>query len=683
MSSNTDSASNANTDNAGHKHAGLVVGIGPGQDYGVIPQTLRERGVGFTVIREPYDCDLNPVSILLLDAELLESADISGWTEAAAPGSLIIDEALLNGTSVDLVDHPSLFTIPTAADEKLRRNIFEMAARHWLLQKKNRDMESMLDQRDSHITRLTEIAIALSAEKNLTRLLALIIEEAQDLACCDAASMFLIDRQNKDQPELVFKLTANDSIDLDFKEFRFPMDDRSLAGYVATHAKELIIDDAYEIGADAPFAFNRVFDEQNNYRTRSMLTLPMLNFRGEVIGVLQFINKKINRATKLSGSQQTVDVTLPFTAQDAQILRALASESAVAIENNILLENINRLFSGFIQASVMAIEQRDPTTSGHSFRVADLTTELAKMLPQSPFSRLHQFHFSAQELLELRYASLLHDFGKVGVREDVLVKAKKLEPGQFEIIRYRIRYMQERLRREAAEMLLKDADPQVQHEIRVKLEKEMSRLDDFISAIRLANEPSILPDGSFEFLQEIHTYPFPSPDEEVETLINADECSRLSMRKGSLTDSERREIESHAQHTANFLKLIPWTPELAKIPAIASAHHEKLDGTGYPDGLHSDDIPIGSKMMTICDIYDALTASDRPYKRAMPVEGAYAILEAEAKNGKVDSDLVRVFIDAKVDDVLVGKDYRSAADSKVGYAHHVCDMDLHIDHDNK
>ena len=175
---------------------------------------------------------------------------------------------------------------------------------------------------------------------------------------------------------------------------------------------------------------------------------------------------------------------------------------------------------------------------------------------------------------------------------------------------------------------------------------------------------------------ELRSYPFQAPDEDIEQLITEEEFKRLSIRRGSLSPQERAEIESHVVHTANFLRLIPWTPELARIPQLAEAHHEKLDGTGYPFGRSAGEIPVGSKIMAVCDIYDALTASDRPYKSAMPRDVAYRILQEEATAGKLDSDLVNIFIDASVCNVLEGKQYQVTGMDGAGISH-PCAPELH------
>ncbi|MCP5207600.1 MAG: GAF domain-containing protein [Hahellaceae bacterium] len=533
---------------------------------------------------------------------------------------------------------------------------------------------------NSRLAMLAELGIALSAEKKLSTLLGRILSEGRAMACCDAVSLFLVDQSEPDNPQLKFMLAQNASIDFPFQEKKFSLNDGSIAGYVAAHGAELNIDDAYHIDPKAPYQFNRSFDEEMHYRSVSLLAIPMMNHREEVIGVLQFINRTRTAGVILNRLDEVHEHVVPFDEGTKVVLRALASQSAIAIENRMLIESIKRLFDGFVQASVAAIEQRDPTTSGHSFRVADLCLKLAEVMPMSKESRFRDYQFSSRDLTSLRYAALLHDFGKVGVRESVLVKPKKLTAHQYDVLRYRIRLTQEYMRRQALEKHLQivkqgggDADIRL---VNAQAEDEIARLDEFWQRIQNANEPSVLPDGYFDHLREIRQLSALNAEGEFMPLITDKQHLALSVPKGSLTDEERDEIQSHVVHTENFLRLIPWTPELADIPDIAGAHHEKCDGSGYPQGITSEQIPLPSRIMTVCDIYDALTASDRPYKPAVPLNVAFNILQAEAQRGMLETELVRLFIDAKVHEVIEGKQYHKANCTGSGFHHHVCDFDL-------
>ncbi len=638
--------------------------------------TLQHRGLAMLEAASLEDVDGRRPALVLLDAEMLDRAPVASWRSVCRGALMVAEEHL---------DADADFLLPSGMPERLTVRTLEAASRQWVLRKEKDELSLALSAGKGQLMQMTNIGIALSAERDLSTLLRMILDKASLLASCDAASLFLVDNRDQDNPKLLFKLTKNDSVDIDFKEFSLPLNKQSLAGYVALTGEVLNIADAYELPDDVPYGFNKSFDESVGYRTRSMLVIPMPNHRGEVTGVLQFINRKDDYSLKLATPEICEQHTVPFDDGIAVMLRALASQAAVAIQNAFLMESINQLFDGFVQAAVMAIEQRDPTTSGHSFRVADLTAGLALALPRSNLPVFRGVDYRESQIREIRYASLLHDFGKVGVREHVLVKAKKLPESTFDIIRYRICLEKERVKNKALMDQLQLWERQsggnldeARQKLLARVEEESQRLDAFLAAIEEANEPSMLPDGAFDHLQEVHGYRFRDIDGTEKGLIDDDELLALSVRKGSLTEAERREIESHVTHTWNFLKLIPWTPELSRVPEIASKHHEKLDGTGYPNHAPSDDIPLQTRMMTISDIYDALTASDRPYKPAMPLERALNILEMEAKGGKLDQAAVQVFIEAKVYDQIKGKVYGRdlALNDGVAYAHHVCDVDL-------
>jgi HD-GYP domain-containing protein (c-di-GMP phosphodiesterase class II) len=375
-----------------------------------------------------------------------------------------------------------------------------------------------------------------------------------------------------------------------------------------------------------------------------MLVLPMRDHRNKMVGVLQFINR----------IDPTEDEPIPFGEELVELLRAVASQAAVSIQKNLLIRDVSRLFESFVQASVKTIEQRDPSTSGHSFRVADTTVALLETLPKSGLSRFKQLSFSEEHIKEVRYAALLHDFGKVGVRENILLKANKLTDERLELIQYRLELQKERLRRRAVERELEMLHHQAvdievaRRRVQRDLDLELSLLADYEAMVVKANEPTVLDGNVAEDLRSIRAYAYRELDGTLNGLITDADLLALSVRKGSLTPDERREIQTHVTHTREFLSVLPWPPELANVPDIAAAHHEKLDGSGYPAGLVGEQIPLASRVMTVCDIYDALTAMDRPYKKAMSIERALMILEDEATQGLLDKDMVNIFIESGV-----------------------------------
>ncbi len=532
-------------------------------------------------------------------------------------------------------------------------------AYQYLYQKMRADqLERQLDDRTRELREVSKVGIALSTERDHSALLTKILSKARELSRADAGSLYLLDTADEgtgDGRVLRWKLAQNDSVDVDFEERVLPITMKSLAGCVALTGEILVIDDAYNLPDGVEYSINTSFDQENGYLTKSMLVFPMTTHTGEIIGVLQLINRKRSGAPAKLRAETVPAEVVPFEPQVVELMRSLAGQAAVAVENNLLYESIERLFEGFVTAAVTAIEQRDPTTSGHSFRVADLTVELARVVDRIDGGQYRNVHFSSDQIREIRYASLLHDFGKVGVREQVLVKEKKLYPLQLDTIRGRFDFVmksaESNANRRKLDYLLehgRDAYDAFAAEVDAELREQLLQLQKDFSFVAQSNEPTVLPEGEFQYLQQIATRDYADIRGERRLLIDPEEARILSIRKGNLDPGERLEIELHVTHTFNFLQKIPWTKDLGGVPAIAYAHHEKLNGRGYPRKLTAAEIPMQSRMMTVSDIYDALTASDRPYKRAISTDRAIDILRMEVNDGLLDSSLVNVFVEAKV-----------------------------------
>jgi HD-GYP domain-containing protein (c-di-GMP phosphodiesterase class II) len=508
---------------------------------------------------------------------------------------------------------------------------------------------------------LNRIGIALSETRDVEQLLDLILRKAREITMADAGSLYLVDRGHPSTDGgirttgLRFKLTQNDSVQFAFREHTLPLTEDSMAGYCALHGEVIELADAYRIPKSRPFHFNEFFDQQGGYRTRSLITLPMKNGKGEVLGVLQLINCKRNSQVRLTDPGAVHRWVHPFPERAVRLGLSLASQAAVAYENSRLYQDIENLFDGFVNAAVKAIEQRDPTTSGHSQRVCAMTLALADAVDREPRGPFGDLRFSREQMKELRYAALLHDFGKVGVREEVLVKAKKLYPMQFVRVLDRFDYIRRdieaRIAQQKVEALLSLSKKEAAARLRLLDEesrRQLGELDRFAEFIARANEPTLLPSGDFEVLTEIAQKSYRDPRGTERPYLSSEEVRLLSIPRGTLDTDERRQIESHVVHSFNFLTQIPWTPDFRGIPAIARAHHEKLNGKGYPLGLNSAQIPVQAKLMTICDIFDALSASDRPYKRAVPTDRALDILKLCVRDEEIDAELFRVFLDAQV-----------------------------------
>ena len=501
------------------------------------------------------------------------------------------------------------------------------------------------------LARLNEIGVRLSAERDTDTLLDLILTTSREITQSDAGSIYLVEEEPDGGRRLRFKLAQNDSVRVSFTEFTLPIDDASVAGHVALTGAVLQLDDAYVLPPGSRFQINREFDERAGYRTRSMLVVPMTTPQGTVIGVLQLINCKRDPSVVLPTPAAVQAEVIPYPERFQGLAASLASQAAVALDNSRLYESIQTLFEGFVQASVTAIEARDPTTSGHSFRVADYTVALASAVDRTDHGVFREVRFSADEMREIRYASLLHDFGKVGVREEVLVKAKKLPPGHLELIRQRGELIRRGLELRHAQRKMawllqhgRDGFGERAAQWDAELAAMLTDLDQHLKAVAAANEPTVMAEDMSAGIHDLAGLRYLDHLGDALTLITPDEARILAIPRGSLTPEEYRQIQSHVVHTYQFLKQIPWTKELRRVPEIARSHHEKLNGAGYPDGWRAPDIPVQTRMMTIADIFDALTSRDRPYKSAVPAERALDILGQERQAGAVDGALLQLFV---------------------------------------
>ena len=451
---------------------------------------------------------------------------------------------------------------------------------------------------------------------------------------------------------LRFKLSQNDSCVFDSREFTVPLSSRSMSGYVALHKKPLNIGDVYDLPALSPYGFDRSFDAKIGYRTKSMLCAPLLSRVGDVIGVIQLINKKRDPEKKLLSADDVEEQVVAFDDRSEELLSTLGSQAGISLENAILYSEIQRMLEGFVRASVEAIEQRDPTTSGHSRRVADLTVGLARAVERIDTGPYREVSWTKDDLRELEYASLLHDFGKIGVREEVLIKAKKLYAHELENIRGRFEFAVRSIEVDVLSRKLRLMEKGAPAADLAALDRELAErraeLDSAFAAICAANEPTVLKGGDFQRIEAVARETFTDLAGNVLPLLRQSEVASLSVTRGSLTTTEIDEIRSHVVHTFEFLAQIPWGKQFRRVAVIAGSHHERLNGTGYPNRLRAEEIPLQSKMMSVSDIFDALTASDRPYKKAVPLEKALDILGFEVKDQHLDADLVKIFVEAKV-----------------------------------
>lgn len=474
-----------------------------------------------------------------------------------------------------------------------------------------------LRRRIDKLSSILEVAKTLTVERDLGRILETIFHEAVAVVEADRCSLFLIDRKSG-----VLRAAVTHGFDPGSGLELEP--GQGIAGATVAERRIINLADAYEDPR-----FEKGVDRRTGYRTTSLLSVPMKTPQGEVVGVIQALNKMGAPA---------------FTQDDEELLDVLAGQAASAVASALLHEGIEQLFEGFVRASILAIEARDPSTAGHSERVAELSLCLADVVEREDGGPFRGVRFTAEQRRELRYAALLHDFGKVGVREQVLVKAHKLHPWQ--LARIEERFNQALL---AAQLeLLEEHRGDRGRAFVQALDLRRAALRRGLALVRHVNEGGPLPPEDASALQGLAAMAFLDGNGERQPLLTHEEVHALSIARGTLSPEERREIERHVTHTYRFLCQIPWTEELRRVPDIAHAHHEKLDGSGYPLGLSGSEVLLEARIMAVADIYDALTVNDRPYRRAITREFAYSILEEEASAGKIDGDLVRLFIAANV-----------------------------------
>ncbi len=515
------------------------------------------------------------------------------------------------------------------------------------------------DLADAYIDQRLLISIGrnLNVERDADKLLKMILTVSEEITCADACSIFLVEDEGK---TLRFKYSHTTSLDLDYEEFTLQRDRHSIAGYVSLTGEVLNIADAYFLPSDLPFGFNESFDVLHGYRTKSMLVVPMKNHLDEVIGVIQLINSKENPSLppgqdalgrRLVTREDFEQRVFPFKKRYDSLMVAVANQAAIALENSRMIKQIREQFEAFVSASVTAVESRDPATSGHSHRVSRMAVALAEALSGAEEGPYASRVFSKSELRELEYAGLLHDFGKVYLDPQVFLKAKKLYPRDYDCLMMRLNYLYRTVEYGYAKREIESADEESE---RLKRERD-SVLDELLGVstlVSMLNEPKALDYDPMKEIERILKTPVPEfargIDGERIPLLTDDEIVNLSVPRGSLNDDERRIIMSHVEYTYSFVAKIPWPPEYRRIPEYAYAHHEMLDGSGYPRGIKGEEIPLQSRILAVADVFDALIASDRPYKKALLAERALDILREEGARGKLDPALVELFISRRV-----------------------------------
>lgn len=583
---------------------------------------------------------------------------------ANAPGISVV----LVGTETDFQDFPAEFKRPDVQllGLPLSRNGFVAVVNNvhnlMTLISLAKSEAHEIEEANRNVKYVMSISRELNGERDISKLLSLILTKARDIVSADAGSVYTVESptDNVRDGSIKFRITQNHSITQNLTEFIMPVNEGSVVGNVCIHEATINIPDLYTLSTNPienryGVRHDRTWDTRIGYESHSMLAVPMFDISHNVIGVIQLINRKKKKHVRLEGSEVFKEQVIPFDELDQEMAELVAQQAGIALENANMQANIQELFDGFVNASVKAIEQRDPTTSGHSHRVAFLTCGLAAVVNKTNDGPYKDTFFKENQLQEIEYASLLHDFGKLGVSENVLVKARKLYPWELDLLLQRFELIRSNieidyLRRLVEFLQTPDHFPMGANPYSFEFEKnqKVMELEAFLHFITKANEPTVLEQGGFEKLKDIANVSFTTLKGQKQPFLTKEELKALSVSRGSLTREEFAEIQSHVTHTYEFLRQIPWGKRLANVPQIAAKHHEKLDGSGYPTSAEAAEIPTQTRMMTIADIFDALTASDRPYKRALPVEKALDILSMEVKGDKVDKELFRLFCESRV-----------------------------------
>lgn len=500
---------------------------------------------------------------------------------------------------------------------------------------------AMVERLLARLSELNAIGASLSSERDIDRLLESILNAAKKITHADAGTLYLLDEANQ---QLTFQILHNDSLGIrmggtsgepiSFFPVQLYVNGQANHAMVVSHAaltgKTVNIPDAY-VAEGFDFSGTKGFDAKTNYRSQSILAVPMRNHEGALIGVLQLINA----LDEASGQVKR------FSHDDQQLLESLSSQAAIALSNRRLIQQLEELFESFISLINTAIDDKSPYTGGHCERVPVLTMMLAEAANRSKQGALADFNLTDKDRYELKIAGLLHDCGKITTPVHVVDKATKLQT-LFD----RIHLLDTRF-----EILKRDAH--IEHlERRLTQEQYSERLRqldsdrDFLRRCNIGGES--MQDADILRVQTIARYPWRNLKGETADFLSAEESENLCIRAGTLTAAERKIINHHIVVTIKMLQSLPWPYHLSRVPEYAAGHHERMDGRGYPNGLTRDQMSVPARLMGIADIFEALTAKDRPYKQGKTLTESLEILGKFKENGHIDPDLFDVFVREKV-----------------------------------
>jgi len=512
---------------------------------------------------------------------------------------------------------------------------------------------------EQQILNLSNIGLALSKEKDMNRLLEMILLEAKRIANSDGGTLYMM----TDDGRLRFEIMMTDSLDfhmggtsgkdIPFYPVKLYTDEGEanksmIAAYVGLTGETVNITDAYKAkGFD--FSGTKMFDEKTNYRSKSFLTVPLKNHEDEIIGVLQLLNAQAHKSKKI----------ISFTSEIQKMVEALASQAAVAITNKNLIKDLENLFESFIKLIASAIDAKSPYTGGHCARVPEITMMLAEAVQNTKDGPFADVAFSEKEMYELKIAAWLHDCGKVATPEFVVDKSTKLETiydrvheleARFGILRRdeEIKRLKKELKFERDDSLPLEEKAERVKDLQRGYRKTLRHLKSDLEFVKESNVGGEFMSGDKkDRVHQIANYRW-KPNGKVENFLSENEVYNLTIPRGTLTPEERKVINDHIVVTINMLEELPYPKHLQNVPEFAGGHHEKLDGTGYPMGLMKDEMTVQARIMAIADIFEALTARDRPYKKGKTLSQAMRILGFMKNDAHIDVDLFDIFVKEKI-----------------------------------
>lgn len=499
---------------------------------------------------------------------------------------------------------------------------------------------------------LNAIGIALSSERDINRLLETILLAAMRITHADAGTLYLLDA---DKQELTFEIMRTNSLGkalggttgqpipasvFPIQLYREGKPNHSMVvAHAALSGASINIPDAYKAeGFD--FSGTKGFDKKNGYRSTSFLAVPMRNHENEIIGVVQLINA-LDRST---------GAIVAFSRQEQSLLESLSSQAAIALTNRRLIQQMEALFESFVTLINTAIDDKSPYTGGHCERVPVLTMMLADAVNRTSQGPLKDFVMTDKDRYELKIAGLLHDCGKITTPVHVVDKSTKLQTifDRIQLIDTRF----EVLKRDAEINMLRalpDADPDAAKRLHIAFDRRVRQLDEDREFLRHCNIGAEKMDTAHqERVRSIAMYKWRNEAGEEASFLSPGEVENLTIRSGTLTEGERRIINHHIDVTIKMLESLPWPKHLKNVPEYAAGHHERMDGKGYPRGLKREQMSVQARVMGIADIFEALTAKDRPYKPGKTLTESLSILGKFKENGHIDPDLFDVFVREKV-----------------------------------